>query len=120
MLNRRESEIMRAVYGLCGERENCLVSVYDILSMLPQRRGYTAEAVEEILRALECDDYFDLVLSERKGERMYVITLHRSGCGNTAETDSRCGAASRSGSRFRRRAPSSLFLVGLFLRAVFA
>ena len=38
MLNRRESEIMRAVYGLCGERENCLVGVYDILSMLPQRR----------------------------------------------------------------------------------
>ena len=119
MLNRRESEIMRAVYGLCGERENCLVSVYDILRMLPQRRGYTAEAVEEILRALECDDYFDLVLSERKGERMYVITLHRSGAEYRRDRQQvRRGVASRIA--LSAAGAVVAFLVGLFLRAVFA
>lgn len=119
MLNRRESEVMRAVYGLCGGRESCLVSVYDILSMLPQRRGFTAEAVEKTLRALECDDYFDLVLSERKGEHMYVITLHRSG-----EEYRRDKQQVRRGVAFKIALSAAgavvAFLVGLLLRTLFS
>ena len=61
MLNREENEIMRAVYELCGGKGCCLVSPYDLMSLLPAKRGYTAERVD------------------RKGERMYVITLHPNG-----------------------------------------
>ena len=35
--------------------------------------------MEAILRSLELDDYFDLIESDRKGERMFVITLHANG-----------------------------------------
>ncbi len=119
MLNRRESEIMRAVYGLCEGKESCLVSVYEILSMLPGRRGYTAEAVEEILHSLELDDYFDLVSSERKGERMYVITLHRNG-----EAYRRDAQQMRRGIVFRIALSAVgavvAFLVGLLLRTIFS
>ena len=118
MLSKRESEVMHAVYGLCGGKESCLVSVYDILGMLPARRGHTAESVEEVLHALEYDDYFDLILSERKGERMYVITLHRS-----------ADAYRRGAQQMKRSAAFKIalsaagavvaFLVGLLLRAIF-
>ncbi len=79
MLSKQENEIMRAVYELCGGRESCLVSPYEIVSMLPVRGKYTVEKVDRILHSLEMDDYFDLLASERKGEKMYVITLHRNG-----------------------------------------
>lgn len=79
MLNKQENEVMRAVYGMCDGRESCLVSPMEIMSILPERRKYTPEKVDAILRSLELDDYFDLIESERKGEKMYVITLHDNG-----------------------------------------
>ena len=83
MLNREENEIMRAVYELCGGKGCCLVSPYDLMSLLPAKRGYTAERVDRLLRSLELDDYFDLLDPA-------------SAC--------RCGAASPSRSGFRWRA----------------
>ena len=78
MLNRQENEVMRAVYEMCDGKDSCLVSPLEIVSILPERK-YTPEKVEEILRSLELDDYFDLIESDRKGERMFVITLHANG-----------------------------------------
>lgn len=75
MLNRQENEVMRAVYEMCDGKESCLVSSLELVSILPDRK-YTPEKVEAILRSLELDDYFDLIESDRKGERMFVITLH--------------------------------------------
>lgn len=78
MLNRQENEVMRAVYEMCDGKESCLVSALELVSILPDRK-YTPEKVEAILRSLELDDYFDLIESDRKGERMFVITLHANG-----------------------------------------
>ena len=78
MLNRQENEVMRAVYEMCDGKESCLVSSLELVSILPARK-YTPEKVEAILRSLELDDYFDLIESDRKGERMFVITLHANG-----------------------------------------
>ena len=79
MLNRRETEIMRAVYDLCHEKGVCLVSPSEILALLPPRKRYTEEQLEGILHELALDDYFQLLSSERKGEKTYVISLHPNG-----------------------------------------
>ncbi len=79
MLNKRENEVMRAVYTLCHDKGICLVSPAELLSMLPQKRNFTEVQLEKILDALALDDYFELLSSERKGEKMYVISLHASG-----------------------------------------
>ena len=79
MLNRYETEVMAAVYALCGGTEGCLVSPLDILSILPAKHKYNAEKLEDILYALKCAGYFDIISSERKGEKMYVINLKESG-----------------------------------------
>ena len=79
MLNRRETEIMNTVYALCHEKGVCLISPAELLSLLPPRRSYTEEQLEVILGELALDNYFELLSSERKGEKMYVISLRANG-----------------------------------------
>lgn len=118
MLGRRENEIMEAVYELCDGTESCLVSPSEILAVLPQNRKIGGERLEEILYDLKSDGYFDLITSERKGERMYVINL----------TDN--GAKFRRERLQRRRdvmfkiflaliGATATFIFGLILRALF-
>jgi hypothetical protein len=66
---------MCAVYSLCDGTDGCLISPADILSLLPSKKKYTTERVDIALNALHSDGYFDLITSERKGEKMYVINL---------------------------------------------
>ena len=79
MLSKSENDVMGAVYCLCDGTESCLVSVADILSILPAKKKFTCERVENILKNLQGDGYFDLIVSERKGEKMYVISLKANG-----------------------------------------
>ena len=79
MLSKYENEVMSAVYSLCDGTDGCLISPIDILSILPAKRKISTEKLDDILNALKCDGYFDLIPSERKGEKMYVINLKESG-----------------------------------------
>lgn len=79
MLNKRETEVMSAVFSLCREKGVGVVSAAEILDMLPPKRKYTEARVEEILNELALDNYFELLSSERKGEKMYVISLRANG-----------------------------------------
>ncbi len=79
MLNRRENEVMNVVYSVCHEKGICLISPSELLSMLPNRKKYTETQLEAILSELALDNYFELLSSERKGEKMYVISLRANG-----------------------------------------
>ena len=79
MLTRKERAVMGVAYALCGKDGRCLISVRDFLARLPKREKTDDEGLERTLKALEMDDYFDLCFSERKGEKMFVITLHGKG-----------------------------------------
>ena len=79
MLNKRESEVMNAVYTLCHEKGVCLISPAELIALLPARKHYTEEGLDELLSQLALDDYFELLSSERKGEKMYVLSLRTKG-----------------------------------------
>jgi hypothetical protein len=79
MLNRRESEVMNVVYNLSAEKGICLVSPTELLDLLPAKRSYTEDSLDKVLSELALDDYFELLSSERKGEKMYVISLRSNG-----------------------------------------
>ena len=70
---------MSAVYSLCDGTEGCLVSPLDIISVMPRNKKFNTDELDSILNTLHCDGYFDLIRSERKGERMYVINLKDNG-----------------------------------------
>lgn len=118
MLNRQENEVMNAVYSLCHEKGICLISPAELLAVLPTRRKMTAEKLEDVLNQLAFDDYFQLLSSERKGEKMYVISLRANGYAYK-----RCSLQEK-----RKIAVKLLwaitsavvaFLVGLLLRRIF-
>lgn len=69
---------MSAVYSLCDGTEGCLVSPMEIKSVMNGKRLGDDE-LDSILNALRVNGYFDLIYSERKGEKMYVINLKESG-----------------------------------------
>jgi hypothetical protein len=79
MLSKRETEVMNAVYALCHGKGVCLVAPTELLSLLPTRKNYDERTLEEILNGLALDDYFQLLSSDRKGEKMYVISLRANG-----------------------------------------
>lgn len=79
MLNRRESEVMNAVYSLCHEKGICLVSPAELLAILPHGKKFSETELENVLGALALDNYFELLSSERKGEKMYVISMRANG-----------------------------------------
>ena len=117
MLSRKENGVMEAVYELCDGMNSCLISRSDIISLLPKKE-LSGEELDDILFGLHVDGYFDLISSERKGEKMYVITLKDS------------GMAFRRTKKQRRRdiafrialalvGAVATFLFGLILRGIF-
>ena len=79
MLNRRESEVMKRVYSLCQDKGICLVTAAELLSGIKRGERWSESDLEKTLLDLKADHYFDLLYSERKGERTYVITLNAEG-----------------------------------------
>ena len=109
---------MNRVYDLCHEKGVCLISPSEFLATLPPRRKYTEEQVEGILNELALDNYFELLSSERKGEKMYVISLRANGY-----AFKRCFAQMRRDAiaKFFWAVTSAIvaFLVGVILKRIF-
>ncbi len=118
-LNRRENEVMNAVFELSGGKERFLVSPGELAAVLPSGGGYDEAALGRTLRSLSLDGYFDFVESERKGEPVYVIHMREAGLGYR-----RSGRQRRRAVMFRWGVAAVgaviTFLVGLLLRALFS
>ncbi len=78
-LSKRENEVMGAVFSLSEGKERFLVSPYELLAVLPGRSNFDEEKLERALRALELDGYFELVFTDRKGEKTYCVHMREAG-----------------------------------------
>ena len=76
MLNKIEEKILSTVKDLCNDKSACLVTPADILRISELGGVIDSVKLEDILKTLSYDDYFDLVYSSRKGEKVYCISLH--------------------------------------------
>jgi hypothetical protein len=118
MLNRRESEVMNAVYGVCSEKGVCLISPAELLALLPLKKKFDEKQLDTVLTSLSLDGYFELLSSERKGEKTYVISLRPSGY-----AFKRCALQQKRDTAFKIAwAVASAviaFLVGIILKRIF-
>ena len=109
---------MDAIYALCHEKGVCLIAPIELLSLLSSRKKYTETEVEKILSELALDDYFEFLSSERKGEKMYVISLRTNGYAYK-----RCSLQQRRDGALRLfwaiASAVVAFLVGLVLKRIF-
>lgn len=78
-LSKRENAVMGAVFSLSQGKQRFLVSPYEILALLPAKSKFNEETLERVLRSLELDGYFELVFSDRKGEKTYCILMREEG-----------------------------------------
>ncbi len=79
MLNRVESKVMLALFSECKDKNAILISPTDLVKLID---GTASESgVEKIMQDLSSDGYFDLVYSDRRGERVYCVTLLEKGKG---------------------------------------
>ncbi len=117
-LNRKENEVMNAVYELSGGKERFILAPYELNAVLPAKGKYDEAALGRVLRSLELDGYFDVVESERKGEPVYVIHMREAGLSYRRQD------YQRKRSIMYRIALAALgavvtFLVGFLLRLIF-
>ena len=70
---------MGAVFQLSEGKERFLAAPYELLALLPPRQNFDEEKLCAALRSLEMDGYFELIESDRKGERVFVIIMHDAG-----------------------------------------
>ncbi|PWM71807.1 MAG: hypothetical protein DBX59_07945 [Bacillota bacterium] len=118
MLTKNEDKIMNAIYGACTGKTCCLLSPDDILSMAGVRGAVGYGALDKILQALEYDDYFELILSDRRGEKVYCITLKERGLSYRRQ---KVMAKRNLGYRLAVTVAFAFlsFLLGLLLKAIF-
>ena len=80
MLNKEENAVMSTIAKECKEKDSLLISPSDLKSLLGGV-DFTLDRLDKIVEDLYTDGYFDLVLSERRGEKVYCITLTEKGKG---------------------------------------
>lgn len=80
VLSKKEKHVMRVVYQAADKKSGtCLLSPIDVFDRLPLDIDYSEEDLDNILRDLEIDDYFDVTRGDKKGELVYCINMHQKG-----------------------------------------
>lgn len=80
VLTKKERAVMRAVYGAADKKSGvCLLSPIDLFGTLSLDLDFDEDELDATLAGLELDDYFDVTRSDRKGELVYCINMHRKG-----------------------------------------
>jgi hypothetical protein len=80
VLTQKEKAVMRVVYQESEKKSGvCLLTPIDLFTKIPLDLSIEEEELETTLRNLEIDDYFDITLSDKKGELVYCINMHQKG-----------------------------------------
>lgn len=85
MLTPLEKTVLRCVIKRCGERSTCLLSLSECNGLQTKGKRITQKKLGDVLDCLAFDGYVDVVLSDRRGERVYCITLLKRGKGYQRE-----------------------------------
>lgn len=117
MLSGKENKIMTCISSVCKQRDSVLITPKDLITTA-MLNDVSENDLEAIMHDLENDGYFDLVYSERKGEKIYCITLLEKGRGYD-----RSKRLLKRSLLFKVGLSAALavfsFLIGLLLKSVF-
>ena len=80
MLDKKEDALMRAIFSFATSKGGCcIIRPIDILTLIPYNIEFKASELHSILSVLEMDDYIENVVTDKKGESYYCITLKKKG-----------------------------------------
>ncbi len=115
MLSKLENRVMGEIYGKCKSRNTVLI---EQSALTPITGENSQEKLDRIVNDLYTDGFFDLVYTERQGEKVYCITLTEKGKGYP-----RISKMLRRNLAFRFVVTVGFallsFIIGLILKAIF-
>lgn len=79
MLTKNENKVMNALIKQGQNKGAILISPVDLIKI--SGVDFTLTQIEKLLEDLKKDGYFDLVFSDRHGEKVYCIILSEKGKG---------------------------------------
>ena len=79
MLKKGEELVLKVILDNAYNNESCLISKESIVAFIGDEKIVSLDNVESVLSSLYSNDYIDLLLSSRKGEKLYCITLLKKG-----------------------------------------
>lgn len=80
MLTKSENKVMNTIYEECKDKRALLISPKDLINMTGDKT-LTLSALEKVVLDLHADGYFDVVYSDRHGERVFCLSLTEKGKG---------------------------------------
>jgi len=80
ILEKKEDALMRAIFTFATMKGGVgIIRPIDLLAMIPYNIEFKASDLEPVLSVLEMDEYIESVLTDKKGETFYCITLKKKG-----------------------------------------
>ena len=80
MLEKKEDALMSAIFTFTTQKGGVgLIRPIELLAMIPYNIEFKADDLEPIISVLEMDEYIEAVLTDKKGETFYCITLKKRG-----------------------------------------
>ena len=79
MLKKCEEIVLKVISDNAFGGESCLISKESIVEFARNEKYVNLNNVEEILKSLYANDYIDVLISSKKGEKFYCITLLKRG-----------------------------------------
>lgn len=81
MLNKNEKKVMNVLLHICKNSNVCLTSHEEIVSYLKNKEYLTRKEVDDILEKLVLEGYIECTITDKKGKKIYCVTLLKKGEG---------------------------------------
>ena len=79
MLKKKEELVLKVLSDNSYKGEACLIGKEAIVEFCKNEKIVNLNNVEEIVKTLYVNDYIDVVLSNKKNERLYCVTILKKG-----------------------------------------
>ena len=80
MLTKKTKALMEVVYNKAIIKDGvCLVSYLDLLKDIPYSMEFSQEDLEPSMKSLANEGYFEMIETEKHGDKYYCITLQQAG-----------------------------------------
>jgi hypothetical protein len=80
-LTKKERALLHTVLSFADKTPDavCLVQPLELFKELPYDLDYKPDELEPTLKGLMLDDYLDYIVTDKRGELVYCITMHQKG-----------------------------------------
>ncbi|MEG1394488.1 MAG: hypothetical protein RSD04_01930 [Clostridia bacterium] len=80
MLNKKTKALMRAIYDRAIVKDGiCIVRPIDLLREISFKIDFRKDELDPSIKSLMLEGYFEVVETEKKGEKCFCITLLQAG-----------------------------------------